>query len=206
MEKLIYDGLYKVTTEGKVYKRVVGGWKEIAADNGKNSYRTIPIPTTTGITTKYVHRLIAEAFIENPESKPEVNHIDGHKNNNAVSNLEWVTVSENARHARRIGLYKFPRVCPKCGGPCGYTTPCWPCRHKEVEDCERASAKKFLNLNEEKGLRREIVEGWLGGMAREELAEKYGMPLRQISAQISGTIRKQENKWDKEHPRVRGKE
>jgi hypothetical protein len=61
-----------------------------------------------------VHRLVALAFIENPQGKPCVNHIDGNKQNNHASNLEWVTVGENWRHAIRTGLAD-PRRRTKIG-------------------------------------------------------------------------------------------
>lgn len=58
----------------------------------------------------YVHRLVAKTYIPNPQNKPCINHIDGNKLNNCVSNLEWVTHKENSVHASRTGLNDYQRT------------------------------------------------------------------------------------------------
>lgn len=58
--------------------------------------------------SKSVHRLVANAFLPNPEDKPEVNHIDGDRCNNKLSNLEWSTKEENMKHAVDTGLIDNP--------------------------------------------------------------------------------------------------
>ena len=68
-------------------------------------YPTYNLTFSNGIKRKVkVHRMVAESFIPNPENKPCVNHKDGDTHNFKIDNLEWVTESENSRHALQTGL------------------------------------------------------------------------------------------------------
>lgn len=75
-------------------------------DTSVNGYHTVHIPLLDGSTKHFrVHRLVAKYFIPNPNNLPDVNHKDGNKNNNDVSNLEWCTAKYNIKHAINIGLW-----------------------------------------------------------------------------------------------------
>lgn len=98
-----YENLYSVSSGGKVYS-----YKErryLKPDYTFKGYLRVDLYNRTIRKHKRLHRLVAEAFIPNPCNYPQVNHLDGDKNNNTVSNLEWCTNLENNRHARKLGLY-----------------------------------------------------------------------------------------------------
>lgn len=87
---------YLITNTGKVYSE---NSKKYLIPEIRSGYLSINIYTINGPTHCTIHRLVATAYIPNPSNKPQVNHIDGNKKNNVVSNLEWVTASENSIHA-----------------------------------------------------------------------------------------------------------
>lgn len=98
-----YEGLYQISNFGRVKSLVYKGKiKELQTD--KNGYARTSLWKKNNGSLKQVHRLVAIAFIPNPQNKSQVNHIDGNKKNNNVNNLEWVTPSENSIHAYRMGL------------------------------------------------------------------------------------------------------
>lgn len=99
---------YFVSDSGfvKSYKKNKLNGRLLTIHNHKDGYLTVDLSIGRKAYQKFVHRLVAEAFIPNPNNKKQVNHIDGDKRNNHVSNLEWSTRSENMRHAVRIGLKK----------------------------------------------------------------------------------------------------
>ena len=94
-----YEGLYQVSNLGRV-KRITTG-RVLKPLNHANGYLMVKLSKNSIVYTKTVHRLVAEAFIPNPEHKSEINHIDENKTNNNVSNLEWMTRKENINHGTR---------------------------------------------------------------------------------------------------------
>ena len=100
------DGVYEVSNTGKVRSNNYlghGKTKELKPFNN-GGYKRIKLPKKYKVDT-LVHRLVAAAFIPNPDNLPCVNHINGIKDDNRIENLEWCTVSGNIHHAVKTGLF-----------------------------------------------------------------------------------------------------
>jgi hypothetical protein len=116
----VFESGYEVSNLGNVRSidRVVETRKQPLKLKGKllkpaidkKGYKRVAIMINGKLTTLKVHRVVAMAFIENVNNKPQVNHKDGNKLNNAITNLEWVSNSENVKHAYKNGLSKPKRL------------------------------------------------------------------------------------------------
>lgn len=118
-----YEGFYEVNRLGEVFsverwvtrrapygavQQFVPSKKRVCSRHG-TGYLTVRLTDTLKVKTHRVHRLVAEAFIPNPENKPFVNHKDSNRQNNHVDNLEWVTAKENTDHAVNCGRLNVPK-------------------------------------------------------------------------------------------------
>lgn len=107
-----YEGLYQVSNLGRVrsldhyasngYTDILYKGKILTAWLDSRKYYLM---VTMKNKNYLIHRLVAQAFIPNPDNLPEVNHKDGNKANNCVDNLEWCTSKQNKEHAYKTGLY-----------------------------------------------------------------------------------------------------
>lgn len=102
-----FEGLYDVSDDGEVYSYTTDRILKHAIK--RTGYHQVTLVRDGKMFYSSVHRLVAEAFIPNPEKKRTVNHIDGNKDNNSVSNLEWNTHKENILHCiYTLGERKVP--------------------------------------------------------------------------------------------------
>ena len=119
------EGRYQVSDEGYVRSLpdvdhrgqfMIG--KILKAAVTEKGYETVAIDQKT----RKVHILVAEAFVENPASKPQINHEDGNKRNNRKGNLTWVTNSENQIHRYSV-LKQVSRLTGRTGSRCANSKP-----------------------------------------------------------------------------------
>ncbi|MEO0849205.1 MAG: NUMOD4 domain-containing protein [Cyanobacteria bacterium J06648_1] len=116
-----YEGYYQVSNYGKVrsldrvIKEKTGKTQTLKGRVLKlrinpGGYYYIGLGKNGTKATFAIHQLVAQVFLDNPENKPIVNHIDGKKLNNSVANLEWATYSENLKHAYKTGLRQAVQI------------------------------------------------------------------------------------------------
>lgn len=113
-----YEGMYQVSNTGKIrsldrivkdanknrYQHLKG--KELKfTDNGRG-YKLVFLTKNSKRMNKYVHRLVAEAFIPNPKNLPEINHKNLNKADNCIENLEWLSNEDNKRHYQKTPIAK----------------------------------------------------------------------------------------------------
>jgi hypothetical protein len=163
-----YEGLYEVSNLGRIRSlpRMVGsrwgkGKKPVPGklkkptqkplDRKGGGYWCVHLYANCKFAPFFVHRLVAEHFIPNPDELPQVNHKDGDKANNAASNLEWMTAQENCRHALAEGLYEQAR-----GEDCG---------NAKVTEADVVDIRRLV----------------AGGMMHKEAAELYGIGRKAVT-------------------------
>ena len=115
--KFILNGDYAVTIDGDVIS--IKSNKSLRSHDNGHGYKTVCLCIDGKPKHYYVHRLVASAFVENPNDYPEVNHIDEDRGNNRAENLEWCTSKYNknyGRRAERFGRRRGrPVVCLETG-------------------------------------------------------------------------------------------
>ena len=111
-----YEGIYEISNYGRIKSIARSGNNRTLKDRimkqhkGKTGYKQVRLCKDNHTKLWKVHVLIARAFIENHCNLPIVNHKDGNKENNEISNLEWCTYSHNIKHAYDFGLRKMSKI------------------------------------------------------------------------------------------------
>jgi len=154
-----YEGLYSVTVDGDVYSHISN--KFLKPNIGKNGYGLVTLCDKEKRCSHYIHRLVATAYIDKPSDDLVVNHKDGDKLNNRVSNLEWVTYSENLDHAYYTSLRSTSRKYSDefVSKVYHYLLDGW--RQKDVADCM--------------GITAGVVKSLLQNPAYEDLRDQFNL-------------------------------
>lgn len=166
-----------VSKDGKVWgtsKRYGKG--KIYKQSNSHGYRVVSLSVNGKLISFKVHRLVATAFIPNPESKPYINHIDGNRSNNCVENLEWCTQKENVYHANNI--LHARKVTKK----------------SQIASSKRGIANRKLSMEQAKEVRNLYFNK---GVTVTELSRTYGVCRTQIRRLLDGkTYREEGTKWE----------
>jgi|LGOV01.1.fsa_nt_gb DNA-binding CsgD family transcriptional regulator len=199
-----FEGNYKVSNNGKIKsldryvnhksgKQFKKGKILKYRDNGRG-YSAINIKGKT----YYIHILVAQAFIPNPENKPQVNHIDSKRGNNIVENLEWCTIKENMEHAKLYGNvnsitsidgnkiikdYKNKLSLRKIGSKYGYgsNTVKMYLKNNKIKLRENTELHSIKCQSKIKGNVKNILYEYSIGISKEKIADKYNVSAGTIT-------------------------
>ena len=193
--KIVLGGRFQVFPDGTV-NRITGQYTSPAKISyaGRNKHYAVVSYQDENKEHKvaYVHRLIASAFIPNPDNLPQVNHKNGNTRDNRVENLEWVTASQNRQHAYNIGLYNpmaTATPCIRCGqftkAKCGICPGCQEEMKRDAYKMDHAAdlRDRFSGLEIERMPARmqQYVKSRANGMSTSSIAAKYGVSRQAVS-------------------------
>ena len=162
---------YKINEKGEVFSKykfktniVTDDWRPVkqVLDKKVGYYLVTLVNAKTKVRkNRFIHRLLAQAFIPNPLTKPQVNHIDGNKQNNQLVNLEWATCKENSQHAVDIGLSTYTH-CEKAVLQIDLSTGCVIREFKSLQEAETITKVARQNISKVvRGLRTKAGNfGW----------------------------------------------
>lgn len=202
---LIFDGLAEVDELGEVFRVWPDGSRSLLPRYNVKHYYQVSLTVGGKNYREYIHRLVATAFVANPNNKPQVNHIDGNPMNNRAENLEWVTAQENSAHAVRTGLvnpYRNATPCISCGALThakDFICPaCKQTLRKEgkVEDIKAARRDQVAALLPDdlylsQAQRAYVIER-AEGMCYQEIADRHGVSRQCVHQVIHAALRNAE--------------
>lgn len=102
-----FDGNMTICEDGTIYKKHRDGLWYVANGSSGGGYQGVTVKVGDRNKRFLVHRLVAETFIPNPLDLPQVNHIDGNKQNNCVENLEWCSCAYNVQHSKKLHAQRY---------------------------------------------------------------------------------------------------
>ena len=168
MKQIIVDNIsttYYITEDGKCYNSITGKFLK-GQINYLHGYFSYNITLPNGKMKRIpAHRLVAIAYIPNPDNKPEVNHIDGNKLNNCVENLEWVTSSENKQHAFDTGLRTVPPIY------CFTPDKKLIAKYKTIKEASKATGLSISMISQEVNKKVKTLSGGFYWSKEAELGE-----------------------------------
>ena len=152
-------GIYFVNELGEVESRFPGKKiHRLKPKKDRAGYHSVTVLEGGKKHSKFVHRLVAEAFLYNQYNKPEVNHINGIKTDNRLQNLEWVTHSENMQHAHDTGL-------------------CNPITKAVFDDIQELHYKSVREAAQAIGIKEGTCRNYLNANISNKTHLRYGEPI-----------------------------